>query len=802
MSWSTNPAPPSPRTGPGWTTTPGPTQLLQQSHWFARTERNATLEGDGALSVAVSPEIGTVGRLTSTGQLQPDIAIRNYHTAQLTGSGRLVGEVWRSKAINALFTGVGEYGASSINDGLSAIIQVGYGINLSGGGTLDAVITGGQRAYPDGLSADIAVLYIMQLVGNGTLTIPQLKQIYELPVLPVASHYADDFNRANGPLGSNWVTQSTDANQLAISGNQLANTTPAAFQSATWATAMSANDHRVGFTVSSTGSYATWLYVRGGPTEQVLALVYDSGRIRIFTEIGLSIIEFGGDEQASVPIESGTPLVAGQQVTFEAIGNDYVVKVNGVARLTWTDSTGIYAPYVNTSHRSVSLGPYTNSGVGKIDDFFADDLPSLQLWASEGTLTADAVQYIGSIPVLAELIGNGTITAAAIERYLSSVSSGGDGTMTAAAFARYARTAALSGGGTLSATAVKLSPSITTVSPSTGAYLTAVTITGTGFVGVSSVTIGGQAVENLSVVSSTSITCTPPPLNNGTYDVVVTSPSGSNTKTNGFTYSFAESTRTSGSGGWPTGSKGVWIDCILGAGGAGGDGWRAAAGANRPGGGGGGGGGRITKIDTYIPRPAGSPTWTIVAGIAVDGANGQDSRFTTTGITLTAPGGLKGSNATSTVAGAGGTGGIPTASGATVSLYTGCAGGAGSTNLTATAGVTATTSTGGPGGGGGGGRSSGNVSGTGGNGGGAPNGITGGAGMPPQNHGTAGPYGDTALPYMGGGGGGAGGCSTNSTVGGWGGNYGAGGGGSGGYTTVDGNPSHSGGNGRVQVRFV
>ena len=79
---------------------------------------------------------------------------------------------------------------------------------------------------------------------------------------------------------------------------------------------------------------------------------------------------------------------------------------------------------------------------------------------------------------------------------------------------------------------------INTVIPSSGPASggTGVTLTGTGFTGATSLTFGGTAATNLNVVSSTSVTAVTPAHATGAVDVVITTPSGSATKTNGFTY--------------------------------------------------------------------------------------------------------------------------------------------------------------------------------------------------------------------------------------------------------------------------
>lgn len=64
-----------------------------------------------------------------------------------------------------------------------------------------------------------------------------------------------------------------------------------------------------------------------------------------------------------------------------------------------------------------------------------------------------------------------------------------------------------------------------------------ITLIGTDFKAGATVTFDGVQATNVTVVSSTELTCTPPPHAPATVDVVVTNPDGGTyTKTNGFTY--------------------------------------------------------------------------------------------------------------------------------------------------------------------------------------------------------------------------------------------------------------------------
>jgi len=95
------------------------------------------------------------------------------------------------------------------------------------------------------------------------------------------------------------------------------------------------------------------------------------------------------------------------------------------------------------------------------------------------------------------------------------------------------------GSGTLSAGYLyEAAPTVSSIASNGGPIAGGqnITITGANFTAASAVTIGGVAVTNLSVVSSTSITATTPAGTAGAANVVVTTPSGSGTLSNGYTY--------------------------------------------------------------------------------------------------------------------------------------------------------------------------------------------------------------------------------------------------------------------------
>ncbi len=81
-------------------------------------------------------------------------------------------------------------------------------------------------------------------------------------------------------------------------------------------------------------------------------------------------------------------------------------------------------------------------------------------------------------------------------------------------------------------------PTLATASPSTGPLAggQSVTLTGTNLTGATAVTVGGEAAGIQVVPTATSITIITPPGTAGPKDIIVTTPGGSATLTNGYTY--------------------------------------------------------------------------------------------------------------------------------------------------------------------------------------------------------------------------------------------------------------------------
>jgi hypothetical protein len=85
---------------------------------------------------------------------------------------------------------------------------------------------------------------------------------------------------------------------------------------------------------------------------------------------------------------------------------------------------------------------------------------------------------------------------------------------------------------------INASAALSSINPPSGSASggTGVTLTGSALTGATSVTFGGVAATGVNVVNSTTVTAVTPAHATGSVDVTITTPSGSATLTNGYTY--------------------------------------------------------------------------------------------------------------------------------------------------------------------------------------------------------------------------------------------------------------------------
>ena len=212
--------------------------------------------------------------------------------------------------------------------------------------------------------------------GNDKASLDDFVATDLMPVVPYdPDDYSDTFQRADGAPGGNWGVWHTGAatEDLAIVGNELVSTAITDEQHAWWAKSLPGDDHRVEITVGSTVPYQYYLLVRASVDNgDVRAIVESTGVAVIMTKETRDAPT--GTIRAEIPVGSGTPLATGQKVSFEAVGQNYIVCVDGVEILRWQDLTRAWA-HVGIDNRSVDVGMLSAAAdVGAIDNFQATDL--------------------------------------------------------------------------------------------------------------------------------------------------------------------------------------------------------------------------------------------------------------------------------------------------------------------------------------------------------------------------------------------------------------------------------------------
>ncbi len=230
-------------------------------------------------------------------------------------------------------------------------------------------------------------------------------------------------------------------------------------------------------------------------------------------------------------------VTAGQAATLRWTGIDNATSCSidgGVGTVTCANGSVSVTPNGTTTYT------LTASGVGGVVT-----LPA--------TVTVNESVRIGSFSASpASIVSGGTSTLSwsgianasgcSIDNGIGNVScSDGSMSVSPASTITY-RFTATGAGGTATATASvgvnAPAPTLASVSPLIGSTLggTAITLSGTNLTGATSVTLDGIAATAVTVVNATTVTATAPAHAAGAVNVVITTPGGSATRPNGFTY--------------------------------------------------------------------------------------------------------------------------------------------------------------------------------------------------------------------------------------------------------------------------
>ena len=297
-------------------------------------------------------------------------------------------------------------------------------------------------------------------------------------------------------------------------------------------------------TATLPGAYT---YVNAAPT--VTAVLPNSGTVQggtVITVTGTNFIQsatgvtFGGIAATNVTFVSSTTIL----VTTPA--NAVPGAVDVVATTTFGTGTGtkLFTYVAQSASTVTAISPASGNTAGGTQVKITGTNFSGATSVTIGGIPATFVTVISATQI------NATTPAHAVPGAVDVVVTTPAGTAT----------------GTKLYTYVASAPTVTGISLANGPIAggTAVTIAGTNFTGATSITIGGIAPTAVTVVSATSITATTPAHAAGAVSVVVTTPAGTGTGTNLFTYTAPVSvlptvTAVSPSTGPPAGGTSVTI---------------------------------------------------------------------------------------------------------------------------------------------------------------------------------------------------------------------------------------------------
>jgi hypothetical protein len=169
--------------------------------------------------------------------------------------------------------------------------------------------------------------------------------------------FTDDFNRADGSPGANWVQVS---GTWSIISQQLSSGTAGGTVIMRAATAMATNDNSAQVTIAATGAVSHGVWCRGSTTfTQGYLWRNDGTSWTLFSNVGGSFTSIGSFAGAAV---------AGDVAKIQAVGSTIKGLVNGVVRVSVTDTAVTTGTSVGIRAESTNLL--------RFDDFTGADVTS------------------------------------------------------------------------------------------------------------------------------------------------------------------------------------------------------------------------------------------------------------------------------------------------------------------------------------------------------------------------------------------------------------------------------------------
>jgi IPT/TIG domain/Putative Ig domain len=338
-----------------------------------------------------------------------------------------------------------------------------------------------------------------------------------LPSGAQSTAYSASLAAANGVAPYSWSVAGGQlpAGLALTAGGQISGTPSV---SGTFAFSVQATDSS-----NNTATASFSINIAGANTPVVNAISPSSGPISGGTTVTISganfasgaTVTFGGTAATSVTVSSASQIQA-VSPNHIAGGVGIIVQANGQSSSSNTNFT-----YSATSPTVSGVSPNSGPTAGgtKVTitgtNFLSGALVTFGTTSATGITVTSATQIQATVPAGAAGITNVTVQD--------------PGNLTST----------LSGGFTYTSTSTG-TPTITSVTPTSGTPGTTVTITGTNFESADSVTFGSTNAGATSFVSATQLTATVPSVSAGTYNITVTDPDPAQvTMNNGFTVTAA-----------------------------------------------------------------------------------------------------------------------------------------------------------------------------------------------------------------------------------------------------------------------
>lgn len=252
-----------------------------------------------------------------------------------------------------------------------------YDKNLLGSKTQAAFVNQGfcfgEAAGNPALSFNAALASSMIWLGTALILspLPGLRAFFKGYGVPATgsgnTNFSDDFNRAS--LGSNWInrlTPTTGINAQIVNSNALGVTAANSYGFVQYYQDFPSDNVKVTITIGPDAVSSDYYIIglRGNGTQVVYAFCPPANTPQIMTHAAAGgdwrNMANGGHTSRASGLNSVT-YVAGDKLSFEARGNVYTVKRNGMTIVKWSDSGGAaWGMYVDSSHRQWGIGIGTN----------------------------------------------------------------------------------------------------------------------------------------------------------------------------------------------------------------------------------------------------------------------------------------------------------------------------------------------------------------------------------------------------------------------------------------------------------